>query len=144
MKEKYPQIKNIKNMVVPKTNAEVYELMSKGHQIVDAGVQRTQHLQLAALGSLLRILDLIANDNGGTAEDHLQAITDATRALTMGFTGLHQVRKEVIRNCLGWPLAKLCDWATEVGTENIFPELGKKLAEKDTTRAKLGNNKNKK
>ncbi len=131
-------------MVVPHTDTEVFELLNKGNQIVDAGIQRAQHLQLAALGSLLRIIDLIASEQGGVMETHLQAITDVTQALTMGFTGLLQVRKEVIRNCLGWPIAKLCDWSTVVGPDNLFLELGKRLTEKDTTRAKLGTNKNKK
>ncbi len=59
----------------------------------------------------------------------------------IGFVSLHQVRKDLVRNALGWPIARLCDWATPVGTDTLFLDLARRLSEKDTTRAKLGKRK---
>ncbi len=136
--EKYPNIKNVPNLMTPRTDEEVYERLAKGQQIVDQAVQRAQTLQAAALTSLLLIIDNVGSDKGRSAEDNLEDITNATRLITMSFGGLLQVRKEVIRNALGWPIARLCDWATPVGPENLFLDLGKRLNDKDSTRMKLG------
>ncbi len=130
------------NLQVPKTDVEVYERMAKPQQIVDHGLQRVQSLQAAALTSLLLVIDAVGSGTAGSTESQLEAITGATRLITMGFGGLHQVRKDCVRNALGWPIARLCDWSTPVGTETLFLDLGKRLSEKDTTRAKLGRRSN--
>ncbi len=67
----------------------------------------------------------------GAAEDHLATMTDATCLITMSFASLTQVRKELVRNSLGFPIAKFCTWETVVGEEQLFVELGKKLKDKD-------------
>ena len=125
-------------MEVPTTETEIFELMDKGHQITDAALQKSQSLQAIALGSILRILNSNGNGRGGLTEQHLEGLLDANRVITMSFSSVNQIRKELIRNCLGWPIAKLCTWSTPVGTSNLFPDLNRRLTERDTTRARLG------
>ncbi len=142
LREKYPNLENLPNLQVPKTDIEVFERLTKPQQIVDAAVQKVQSLQASALSSLLMVIDAVGSGTAGSTESQLEAITSATRLITMGFGGLHQVRKECVRNALGWPMARLCDWATPVGTETLFLDLGKRLNEKDLARSKLGRRNN--
>ncbi len=136
--ERYKLPENVKNLDVPKTNNDVWDLMHKGNQVVDAATQRVQRLMAHGLSVILGIIDQIGRDQGGTTESHLQELTDATRLMTMGFSSLTQVRKELIRNSLGFPLAKFCGWDTPVGREELFMDLPKMLKERDDTRYKLG------
>ncbi len=130
-------------MAVPNTDQEVWENLDKGSQIADLGVQRSQSMQMTALSSILRIINAIGDGNAGLAEDHLQILTDATRMITSSVSSLNQVRKDTIRNCMGWPIARLCNWKTPVGTTTLFPELNKKLTENDSARSKLSRRNNK-
>ena len=57
MVEAYLPPDNVQNLQVPKTNTEVWELLHKGVQIVDTSVQRIQHLQVAELSAMLRIIE---------------------------------------------------------------------------------------
>ncbi len=134
-KHKCPE--NVPNMSVPRTNTEVWDLLSRGYQVADNSTQRIQLLQVHALSAILSIINAIGTGNGGTTESHLGTLTDATRMLTMSFSSLTQVRKELIRNSLGFPLAKFCTWDTVVGQEVIFTELSKKLKDRDETQYKL-------
>ncbi len=135
--ESYPPVANVPNMAVPNTGQDVWDNLDKGAQITDLGIQRSQGMQAAALSAILRIIHAIGNGTAGVTEDHLQGLTDATRMITSSFSSLNQVRKDNIRNCMGWPIARLCDWKTPVGTSTIFPELNKKLTENDSARSKL-------
>ncbi len=87
------------------------------------------------LVALLSIINAIGNGNGGLTKSHLSALTDATRIITMSFSSLTQVRKELIRNSLGYPL--FCTWDHVVGTDVIFAEHSKKLKDWDNTQFKL-------
>ncbi len=135
--EKHKCPENIPNMQVPRTNTEVWDNMSRGNQVVDNATQRIQSLQVHALSAILSIINAIGTGNGGLSESHLGTLTDATRMLTMSFSSLLQVRKELIRNSLGFPLAKFCTWETVVGAEVLFTELSKKLKDRDETQYKL-------
>ncbi len=85
-------------MEVPVTDTEVYEMLDKGNQIVDNGIQRTQSLQSMALTSILQVIEAVNVGRGGLTEDHLECLLDSTRTLTMGFSNLNQVWKDMIRN----------------------------------------------
>ncbi len=135
--EKHRCPENVPNMMVPKTNTEVWDLLPRGYQVADNGTQRVQTMQVHALSALLAIINEIGNGNGGTTESHLERLTDATRLLTMSFASLTQVRKELIRNSLGYPLAKFCTWENVVGQDVLFTELTKKLKDRDETQYKL-------
>ncbi len=50
---------NVLNLAIPKTNAEVWEVLNRGVQIVDLSVQQMQALQAAALSVILCIKDQI-------------------------------------------------------------------------------------
>ncbi len=137
MTTKYKVPENVPNLQVPRTNPEVWENLHRGTQMLDNQVQRVQLLQVNALSVILRIIDEIGTNRGGLTESHLEELTDANRMLSMGFSSLNQVRKEAIRNAMGYPLAKMCGWDTPVGSESLFPDLSKKLKEKDEVQFNL-------
>ncbi len=128
---------NVPNMAVPRTNTEVWEILPRGQQVTDNATQRVQAMQVHALSALLSIINQIGSGNGGMTETHLSTLTDATRLITMSFANLTQVRKELIRNSLGFPLAKFCTWDTVVGQDLLFTELSRKLKDRDETQFKL-------
>ena len=128
---------NIPNMAIPRTNPKVWDLMNRGAQVADNATQKVQALQTHALSALLGIINAVGSNLGGATEDHLETMTDATRLLTMSFASLTQVRKELVRNCLGYPIAKYCTWETAVGEETLFVDLGKKSKDKDELHYKL-------
>ncbi len=128
---------NVQNLTVPRTNTEVWEAMNKGQQIVDGSVQRIQTSLSHALSAIIEMIEAIGSGTAGPTEDHLLGLTDANRLITNSFTSLTQVRKEMYRNALGFPIGKLCTWETPVGKELVFPDLGKKLKDKDETQVKL-------
>ncbi len=137
MTEKYLPPANVPNLVIPKTNPEVWEALNKGAQIVDLSVQKIQALQVAAMGVLLRLIDQIGNDSAGMTESHLEEITDANRIISMSFASMLQVRKDLIRNAMGFPLGKFCTWETPVGKDCLFPDLNKKIKERDESQINL-------
>ncbi len=132
----YRAPKNIEKLQTPRTNPDIWELLNKGVRIVDTTTQRSQSLQVSALSVLMRIIDQIGGDTAGACVDHLQEVSDAVAMLVMSFAYLSQSRKELIRNALGFPLAKFCTWDTPVGAD-LIPELPKKLKERDEARLNL-------
>ena len=124
-------------MTVPRTNPEVWDLLNRGQQVADTSVQRVQSFQAHALSAIIDIINQIGSGTAGLTEEHLRTLTNANRLVTMSFSTMSQIRKELIRNALGMPLAKLCTWETPVGKELLFPELGKKLKDKDEMQVKL-------
>ncbi len=116
--------------------------MNKGVQIVDLSVQRLQALQVAALSVILRIIDQIGSDSAGMTESHLEELTDANRLVTMSFAYMVQVRKDLVRNAMGFPVAKFCNWETPVGKDLLFPDLTKKIKERDDAHVNLSRRNN--
>ncbi len=104
---------------------------------MDSNVQRTQSLLAHALSAILGIINEIGSGTAGLTESHLQTLTDANRLVTFSFSSLIQVRKELIRNALGFPIVKLCSWDFPVGQDLLFPELGKKLKDRGETTVNL-------
>ncbi len=104
---------------------------------MDLASQRVQSLQTGALTAILRIIDAICRDCAGPTENHLEGLMDAVRLLSMSFASSNQVRKEAIRNAMGFPLARFCNWETTVGKETLFVELAKKLKDRDEARINL-------
>ncbi len=137
MTSKHLPPENVPNLTTPKTNTEVWEALPKGVQVVDATVQRIQSLQAAALSIILRIIDQIGNDTAGITESHLDELTDANRIVTMSFAYMVQVRKDLVRNALGYPISKFCTWETPTSCDSLFPDLPKKMKERDETQLNL-------
>ncbi len=50
---------------------------------------------------------------------------------------MNQVRKEAIRNAMGYLLARFCNWEMPVGKDFIFADLSKKLKEKEEAQINL-------
>ncbi len=112
-------------------------MLNRGQQVADNGVQKVQSLMAHGLSAIISVINAIGSGTAGLTEDHLETLTDANRLVTMGFSSMLQIRKELIRNALGFPLAKLCTWETPIGQDLIFPDLGKKLKDKDEVHIKL-------
>ncbi len=98
---------NIPNLATLSMNPEVWELLNRGQQVADTATQRIQSFLAHGISAVIKIISAIGTDEGGSTETHLQSLTDANCFLTMSFTTLSQVRKELIRNSLGFPLTKL-------------------------------------
>ncbi len=62
---------------------------------------------------------------------------DASKLVSISFVSLLQVHKKLIRNCLGFPMAKFCSWDTPVGQDSLFTYLNKKLKDCDDIQFKL-------
>ena len=133
----HPTTSNVPNMTVPRTNPEIWEMLNRGQQVVDNTVQRVQSYQAHALSAIIDIINQIGNGTAGLTEQHLRTLTNANRLVTMSFSTMSQIRKELVRNSLGMPLAKLCNWEVPVGKDLLFPDLGRKLKDKDEVQVKL-------
>ncbi len=125
------------NLCTPRTNSEIWDNLNRGHQTVDVGTQRAQSMQVSALSVIIRIVDEISNDRAGPTEDHLIALMDAVRLMAMSHSSLNQVRKEAIRNAMGYPIARFCNWECVVGRETLFVDISKKIKDRDEAQWKL-------
>ncbi len=115
----------------------MWDHLNRGQQVADNSIQRVQSLMAHGLSAIIGVINAIGSGTAGLTEEHLETLTDANRLVTMSFASMCQVRKELIRSAMGFPLAKLCTWETPVGQELLFPDLGKKLKDKDEVQVKL-------
>ncbi len=76
-------------------------------------------MRLASVSSS-RIIDQIGNDTAGITESHLDELTDANCIVTMSFAYMVQVRKDLVRNALGYPISKFCTWETPTSCSPTF------------------------
>ncbi len=111
--------------------------MHQGHKAVDMGVQKVQNLQVNALASIIQILEEICKDQAGSTDQHLDALMDSVRLMSMAFSSCNHVRKEAIRNALGYPIARFCNWEFEVGTDTLFVDVAKQIEDRDKAQFKL-------
>ncbi len=128
---------NVPNLTLPRTNTEVWDNLNHGYQTVDVGAQKVQSLQAGALTAIIRVIEEICKGTAGPTESHLVELMDAVRLMCMAFASLSQVRKESIRNALGYPLAHFCNWDNIVGKDTLFVDLSKKLKDRDEAQLKL-------
>ncbi len=135
--KEYKPPKNVERMQVPDTNKDVWELLKRGAQIVDSKTQTAQHLIIATLSVMAKLNDKIASGTAGTCSDHDVELSDVVTMLVMGQSYLNQVRKELVRNALGYPIAKFCTWDTPAGPSQLFDDLPKKLKEREESYLKL-------
>ena len=138
----YPRPENVGNLQIPKTNKDVWEELRPGYRIADGQVQRVQGLLAAMLSISLRMMDAVGTGDGGSLEQHLPQISDIVRGISASFSQLHQVRKETIRNDLGFPTGKFCSWDTPVAQETLFEGDFAKQATEKAQRKKLRKSKN--
>ena len=144
MKIDLPGILEIRSKIVRNGTACkidcVIDMPPKSHVVpalMVLAVQRVQSLQVNALSSIILIIEEICKEEAGPTEDHLDALMDAVRLMSMGFSSCNQVRKESIRNALGYPLARFCNWEFTVGRETLFEDVTKKIEERDKAYYKL-------
>ena len=133
----YKAPKNVERMQVPETNKDVWDMLKRGPQIVDSTTQKAQHLVVATLSIIVKLNEQIANDTAGSCAEHDEQLSDAVTMLVMCQGYLSQVRKDVVRNSCGYPLAKWCTWDTAVGPTQLFDNLPRKLKEREDTYLKL-------
>ncbi len=132
---KVPQ--NVTRLQTPNTNRDVWEIMNRGAQIVDSTTQKVQNLLVSVLSIETKLMDSICSDTAGACADHMKELSDTVTMGVMGFCYLSQIRKEIIRNAMGYPLARFCTWDTPVGTVDLFEGLPKLLKEREENQLKL-------
>ena len=136
--EQYPRPANLGNLQVPRTNEEVFELMGKGPIVVDTLIQKQQLLVSKTIGILAQVLESYDSDSRVMVREHFESLEDGLKFLISAFAGLCQTRKDIVRNNLGQPLSKLCNWETDVGATKLFDvEIGKRLKEKEEAKYKI-------
>ena len=124
----YPRPQNMDSLTVPKTNPAVFKELRKGVQLVDASAQYVQDILSKAMIPTLGLISKIAVENASTDEpklllgDHYAELADCLKLTTAGFSLLHQLRKDVIRNDIRSPVASLCNWGHDVGQDLLFGE----------------------
>ena len=129
--KKYKKPANIKALKVPKTNAEVFDGMNKGPKVTDACVQKTQLMLSKALVPLITTVNDIGIGKADELAPKLEPLMDVIRLTAGALSQLSQVRKDIIRNDLKYPMAKLCTWETPVGDDWLFgSDVVKKVKEK--------------
>ena len=133
----YKAPKNVTRLQVPNTNRDVWEIMKKGAQIVDASTQKVQGLMVSMLSVLTKLMDSICSDTAGSCADHMRELSDTVTMGVMMFCYLSQIRKDVIRNSIGHPIIRFCTWDTMVGKSELFENLPKKMMERDENQLKL-------
>ena len=80
------------------------------------------------------VMDNIAAGKGTGLEAN--PVMSSIKLLSASFNCLNQARKDVIRNELHEPVAKLCNWDTPVGQKMLFGEdMLKKIKEVEETKA---------
>ena len=130
--DKYPRPQNIPNLTVPKTNDGVWDAMKRGPQVADAGLQKIQTVISKSLVPVISIIDNIGQPGGSDRPiaHYLEPLTDVVRLLSAALSLLSQARKDIIRNDMGYPISKLCNWKYKVGGDQLFEDdLMKKLRE---------------
>jgi hypothetical protein len=134
---KYPRPKNLTNLVIPKTNKDVLQALRKGTAIVDGLIQKVQMMLSKATVVFVKCIDDIGCNRAGSAESYLESLMDGQ--LSAAFSTLCQIRKDVIRNDLGEPMARLCTWDTAVGQQALFDcDATKKCKEGDESSYRIG------
>ncbi len=129
--KKYKKPANVKALKVPKTNSEVFDGMNKGPKVTDACVQKTQLMLSKALVPLIMTVNDIGIGKADELAPKLEPFMDVIRLTAGALSQLSQVRKDIIRNDLKYPMAKLCTWETPVGDDWLFgPDVVKKVKEK--------------
>ena len=120
--DKYPRPQNISKLALPKTNDCIWEAMKRGPQVTDASVQKVQTKLSKALVPIINMVDDIGSGKGTTkpVADYLDQLTDAFRLGSAAFSLLNQARRDIIRNDLGYPTSKICNWKFKVGDTELF------------------------
>ncbi len=137
--KKYPRPANIKTMVVPKTNKDVYDSMSRGLKYIDVDIQKSQLYLLKALVPLVNFISDVSKDGNKPAGSFAEELTDSLKLVTASFNALSQTRKDVARNAVrDYNFTKLCSWDTAIGVDNLFDlDVAKTVTEMSKTK-KLG------
>ena len=136
--EAYPRPGNIKNLQVPRTNQDVWDSLCRSSAIVDGNIQKVQALLGRSCSATIQLIDQVGSGSGGTMESHLTEITDIVQGICASFSSLNQVSKNIVRNELGEPMARLCSWDTPVGADSLFEgDVGKMIKEREDGRAKI-------
>ena len=101
----------------PKTNELVVSAMRVGAKIVDNAIANVQSIFGKSISPLMNMMADTNNDElkNTPIVKYLPELTDAAKLGSAAIALLNQVRKDNIRNELGFPASQLCTWATPVG-----------------------------
>lgn len=118
--DKHSRPKNVPNLTVPKTNVAVWDRLRKGPRVVDAALQKVQAVLAKSMIPVLRVVEDIGAGKVQGATTFLEPLNDTVSLVSASFSYLNQARKEVVRNDLHDPIAKMCTWDTPVGVDKLF------------------------
>ena len=140
--KKYPRPENSKNLRVPRTNLEIWKLLSKGQKAKDIRLQKIQNLTTKSAIASSNLLDELRNKKSMDNKQIKSVITDILRLNSAAFTELSLIRKESIKPGLTDQFKPLCNTSTEDtynSTELLFGEnLNQKIKDLSET-SKLTN-----
>ncbi len=71
-------------------------MLNRGQQVADNGTQWVQSLMAHTLSAIVEVINQIGSGTAGLTEEHLQTLMDANHLVTMGFSSMSQIQKELI------------------------------------------------
>ena len=96
--ERYPTPANTKNIVVPKTNNEIWKLLTKGQRLRDVRLQKTQNLITKSISASVSLLDSVRKAKKSGSKVDLKCVedtlTDIVRLTSACYSDMNNSRKE--------------------------------------------------
>ena len=122
---------NVPNLVVPMTNSDIEQALSRGTKILDGQLTRTTDVLAKGMVPLLRLASDLKDKTVKLAPGHCKGVLSSLKLLTAAFNYLNHSRKELIRNSIkNDVLRQLCSWKCKVGDKELFPfDVNKRVAE---------------
>ena len=122
---------NVPNLVVPVTNSDIEQALSRGTKILDGQLSRSTDVLAKGMVPLLRLASDMKDETVKLGPGHCKGVLSSLKLLTAAFNYLNHSRKELIRNSVqNEVLRQLCSWKCKVGDKELFPfDVNKKVAE---------------
>ena len=122
---------NVPNLVVPVTNSDVEQALSRGTKILDGQLTRTTDVLAKGMVPLLRLASDLKDKTVKLGPAHCKGVLSSLKLLTAAFNYLNHSRKELIRNSIkNEVLRQLCSWKCKVGDKELFPfDVNKRVTE---------------
>lgn len=130
--ERYPAPENTKNILVPKTNPEIWKLLNKGQRVRDARLQKTQSLVTKSITASVGLLNTVrcTRKSGGKPDlkNMENVLTDIVRLTSACFADINSLRKEGMKSGLSDQYKPLCSKSEEGESNELL--FGENLADR--------------
>lgn len=123
--EKYPKPENSKNLRVPKTNPELWKLLTKAQRVRDVKFQKTQNLITKSVIASAQLLDTLrtrpVSGKHAISKESKTIVTDILRLTSAAFTEISSIRKDSMKPGLSDQFKPLCSTSSaSESTEFLF------------------------